>query len=79
MDVYEAHSVAGGVLAFGIPSYRLPKDVLAHEISLIEQVGVNIKLNTEVGKDIQFEELKNNYDAIYISIGTQFPQKVNIR
>ncbi|HHU32572.1 MAG TPA: FAD-dependent oxidoreductase [Clostridia bacterium] len=78
VDVYEAHSVAGGVLAFGIPSYRLPKDVLAHEISLIEQVGVNIKLNTEVGKDIQFEELKNNYDAIYISIGTQFPQKVNI-
>lgn len=78
VDVYESESVAGGVLAFGIPEYRLPKQVLAHEIELITQAGVTIHLNTEVGKDINFKALKLQYDAIYLATGTQFPQKVNI-
>lgn len=77
-DVFESQPVAGGVLAFGIPEYRLPRKVLDHEISLIEQAGVNIHLNQEVGRDIDFQELKLRYDAIYIATGTQFPQKVNI-
>lgn len=78
VDVYESHEVAGGVLAYGIPQYRLPKDVLAQEVKLIEQAGVNIYLNTEVGKDISFETIKSKYDAIYIATGTQLPQKINI-
>jgi NADH-quinone oxidoreductase subunit F len=78
VDVYEAQPVAGGVLAFGIPEYRLPKEILAHEIELIEKNGVNIILNSEVGKDIDFKKLKKQYNAIYIATGTQFPQKVNI-
>ncbi len=78
VDVFESHDTAGGVLAYGIPEYRLPKDVLAHEVKLIEQTGVKIHLNTEVGKDISFKELKAKYDCIYISTGTQLPQKVNI-
>jgi NADH-quinone oxidoreductase subunit F len=78
VDVYESQPVAGGVLAFGIPEYRLPKKVLQHEIDLIKQAGVNIHLNTEVGKDIDFKELQSQYDAIYVSTGTQFPEKVNI-
>lgn len=78
VHVYEAQPVAGGVLAFGIPEYRLPKDVLAHEIKLIEQVGVNIHLNTEVGKDITFDELRNKHQSIYIATGTQLSNKVNI-
>ncbi|MHB1314557.1 MAG: NADH-ubiquinone oxidoreductase-F iron-sulfur binding region domain-containing protein [Christensenellales bacterium] len=78
VDVFESQPVAGGVLAFGIPEYRLPKKVLAHEIELIAQAGVNIHLNTEVGKEIGFKELRSLYDAIYIATGTQFPQKVNI-
>ncbi len=78
VDVFESEAVAGGVLAFGIPEYRLPKQVLAHEIELIAQAGVNIRLSTEVGKDIAFNDLKTQYDAVYVSTGTQFPQKVNI-
>ena len=72
---------AGGrrsALAFGIPEYRLPKDVLQHEIKLIEQVGVKIHLNTEVGKDITFEQLRKQHDAVYIATGTQFSNKINI-
>lgn len=78
VDVYEAESVAGGVLAFGIPEYRLPQKVIAHEIELIRQAGVNIILNTEVGRDVDFQDLRKKYDAIYIATGTQFPQRVNI-
>lgn len=78
VDIYESQSVAGGVLAFGIPEYRLPADVLKKEVSTIEQQGVNIILNTEVGKDIEFKYLKEAYDAIFISTGTQFPAKVNV-
>ncbi len=78
VEVYESHDTAGGVLAYGIPEYRLPKDVLAHEVRLIEQEGVRIHLNTEVGRDILFGELKARYDSIYISTGTQLPQRVNI-
>jgi NADH-quinone oxidoreductase subunit F len=78
VDVFESQSVAGGVLAFGIPEYRLPKAVLAHEIELIEEAGVNIRLNTEIGRDITFKDLKNQYDSIYVATGAQLPQKVNI-
>lgn len=78
VDVFESEPVAGGVLAFGIPEYRLPKKVLQHEIDLIARAGVNIHLNTEVGKDITFKALQSQYDAIYVATGTQFPEKVNI-
>jgi len=78
VDVYESHDTAGGVLAYGIPEYRLPNDILAHEVKLIEQEGVKIHLNTEVGRDVLFGELKARYDSIYIATGTQLPQKVNI-
>ncbi len=78
VDVYESHSSAGGVLAYGIPEYRLPTDVLEHEIKLIEQEGVNIHLNTEVGRDISFALLREEYDAIYLATGTQFPNLVGV-
>jgi len=78
INVYEAEAVAGGVLAYGIPEYRLPKDVLQNDIHLIEQEGVHIHLNTTVGKEISFDELKKTNDAIFIGIGTQLPQTVGI-
>jgi len=78
VDIYERESVAGGVLAYGIPEYRLPSDILQHEINNIRRSGVNIILNTEVGKDIGFKELRAMYDAIYVATGTQIPQKVNV-
>lgn len=78
VDIYESQPVAGGVLAFGIPEYRLPKNVLQREIKMIEQVGVKIHLNAEVGTDLTFYHLKENHDAVYISTGTQFSNKINI-
>ncbi|HEX3043343.1 MAG TPA: NADH-ubiquinone oxidoreductase-F iron-sulfur binding region domain-containing protein [Bacillota bacterium] len=78
VDVYESKPVAGGVLTLGIPEYRLPKKVLQQEIKLIEQVGVKIHLNQEVGKDIAFEQLRKDYDALYVATGTQFSHKIGI-
>lgn len=78
VDIYERENVAGGILAYGIPEYRLPTEVLKREIDVIRRSGVNILTNTEVGRDIDFKELRTMYDAIYIATGTQMPQKVNI-
>jgi NADH-quinone oxidoreductase subunit F len=78
VDIFESENVAGGVLAFGIPEYRLPEAILQHEIDLIKQAGVNIYLNKEVGRDLNFSHLREGYDAIYIATGTQYPAKVNI-
>ena len=78
VDVFEAKPIAGGVLAYGIPEYRLPNDILEHEIHLIKQAGVNIHLNKEVGKDIHFSQLKEEYGAIYVATGTQFPNKAGV-
>ncbi|MDR1916192.1 MAG: FAD-dependent oxidoreductase [Synergistaceae bacterium] len=78
VDIYEAEEVAGGVLAFGIPEYRLPKATLQHEIDLIAKEGVNIHLGVTIGKDISYNDLKRDSDALFIAIGTQFPQRINI-
>lgn len=78
VDVYESESVAGGVLAFGIPEYRLPMSVLQHEIDLVIREGVTVHLNTTVGKDISFDEIRKYADAVFIATGTQIPQRVNI-
>jgi len=78
IDVYDSEDVAGGVLAYGIPEYRLPMSVLQHEIGLIKREGVNIHLNTTVGEQISFDSLHKNSDALFISVGTQMPQLVGI-
>jgi len=78
VTVYEAQPVPGGVLVFGIPEYRLPKEILKKEIDSIKQVGIEVLTNTEVGKDITFDEIRSKHDAIYVSTGTQFSRKVGV-
>ncbi|MEI6139898.1 MAG: NADH-ubiquinone oxidoreductase-F iron-sulfur binding region domain-containing protein [Mariniphaga sp.] len=78
VDIYEEKSVAGGILAYGIPAYRLPKESLGREIDSIVQSGIKIIYNTKVGTDITFNELKAKYNAIYIATGTQLSRKIGI-
>lgn len=78
VDVYEANSVAGGMLAVGIPEYRLPEDVLQREIDVIKSEGVNIHLDSEVGKNIKLEALRDMHDAIYLANGTIISKKIGI-
>jgi len=67
--VFEEKSKPGGMLRYGIPNYRFPRERLAEDIHAILSTGVELKCNTEIGKDISFEDLKRDYDAVYIAIG----------
>lgn len=70
--VFEKNSKAGGMMMYGIPSYKLEKNVIDAEVDIIRKAGVEIKLNTEVGKDITIDQLKKEgYKAFYIAIGCQ--------
>ncbi len=70
--VYEAREKAGGMLRYGIPNYRLPKDRLDEDIdSIIKTGNIELKLNTKVNEDISMDEIVENSDAVYISIGAQ--------
>lgn len=70
--VFEKNPVAGGMLTYGIPTYKLEKDVIASEIEVIKELGVEIKCNVEVGKDITIPQLKEQgFKAFYIAIGCQ--------
>lgn len=76
VTVYEQMPEAGGVLRYGIPSYRLPKDILAAEVENIAGVGVEFVYNTALGKDITLEELKKKFDAVYIAVGVWRSKKL---
>jgi NADH-quinone oxidoreductase subunit F len=78
VDVYEEQPVAGGMLAFGIPEYRLPKDTLDREIDTIRGIGVRIHTGVTVGADVTFADLRARHDAVYIAAGTQVSRRVGI-
>lgn len=70
--IFEKNERAGGMLVYGIPSFKLEKDVVQAEIDVIKEMGVEIKTGVEVGKDITLDELRaQGYKAFYIAIGCQ--------
>ncbi len=77
--VFEKNEKAGGMLVYGIPSYKLEKDVVEAEIDVIRAMGVEIRTGVEVGKDITIEELREQgYKAFYIAIGCQGGRMVGV-
>ncbi len=69
VTVFEAFPRAGGMLYYGIPPYRLPRDVLQKEVDRILALGVELSLSTVVGRDISYDDLKKEYRAIFVGIG----------
>lgn len=70
--VFEKNKMPGGMLTYGIPSYKLEKDVVNAEIDIMKQMGVEIKCGVQVGKDVTIKELrKQGYKAFYVAIGCQ--------
>jgi NADPH-dependent glutamate synthase beta subunit-like oxidoreductase/ferredoxin len=69
--IYEMEPVAAGMLYVGIPEYRLPRDLIRAEVATIESLGVEIKCNTEVGKDLTMAQLTDNHDAVVLSVGAK--------
>ncbi|MGB9866647.1 MAG: NADH-quinone oxidoreductase subunit NuoF [Bacillota bacterium] len=78
VTVFEALPVAGGMMAVGIPEYRLPKKALNAEIETILEVGVELRTGVKVGEHISFEQLRKDYDAVFIAVGAHKDQKLGI-
>jgi heterodisulfide reductase subunit A-like polyferredoxin len=78
VTVYEALPVVGGMLAVGIPSYRLPRDVLADEVGVLERMGVEIKVSTPVGEKVSFEDLLKGYDAVFMAPGCHVSRRLGM-
>jgi NADH-quinone oxidoreductase subunit F len=71
VTVFEELPEAGGMLRWGIPAYRLPRDILKAEIQDILDLGVQLRCNTRIGRDISWDTVRNQYDALYVAVGAQ--------
>jgi NADPH-dependent glutamate synthase beta subunit-like oxidoreductase len=78
VTVYERRRKLGGMLRYGIPAYRFPRELLDRDINTILQTGVQVKLETDVGTNISIDEIKKAYDAIYIAIGANTDSKARV-
>lgn len=79
VTVFEAFHKPGGVLVYGIPEFRLPKDIVFQEVNFLERLGVEVKCNVVVGRTVTVDELfEEGYDAVYIGVGAGLPRFLNI-
>ena len=78
VTVFEAHAQAGGMLRYGVPSYRLPDPALDKDIEHIRAIGVEMHFNHRVGRDSTFAELLDKFDALFVSTGLDVPSNMRI-
>jgi NADPH-dependent glutamate synthase beta subunit-like oxidoreductase/NAD-dependent dihydropyrimidine dehydrogenase PreA subunit len=78
VTVFDAMPVAGGMMAIGIPEYRLPRAELNRDIDAIRDLGVEFRLNTAIGRDATLPELQDQYDAVLIAVGAQRSQRLGV-
>jgi glutamate synthase (NADPH/NADH) small chain len=80
VHVFEALHELGGVLVYGIPEFRLPKEIVRHEIDVLRRRGVEFETNVVVGKTVTIDELRNDegYDAVFIATGAGLPRFLNV-
>ncbi len=78
VTVLESLPEAGGMLRYGIPDYRLPRAVLAAEVKRIAALGVEIRCNTAVGKDVSLESLQKDFDAVFLAIGAHAGKQIRV-
>jgi glutamate synthase (NADPH/NADH) small chain len=79
VTIFEAFHKPGGVLVYGIPEFRLPKEIVYSEVNFLERLGVRLECNVVVGRTVSLDELfEEGYDAIYIGVGAGLPRFLNI-
>ena len=78
VTVYERRAKLGGMLRYGIPAYRLPREILDAEIASLLSVGIDAKVNVDIGDEITFDELRSRYDALYLALGAHTDKKTGI-
>ena len=78
VTIFEKHNVLGGIMNHGIPAFRLDKKLLQKAIDKILDLGIDVKLNTELGKDYTLNDLQKEYDAVYLGFGANLSSKMGI-
>ena len=78
VKIFEAQPKPGGMLRYGIPSYRLPRDILEEEINILWRMGVELETGVRLGVDFQLEQLKAEYDAVFLALGAFNSNLMNI-
>ena len=78
VTIYDRYDRAGGLLIYGIPNFKLEKYVVERRTNLLKKSGIKFKLNTEIGKNLSLDELKNKHDAILISTGVYKPREIDL-
>ncbi len=71
VTIFEEHKEPGGMLVYAIPKFRLPRNIIKHEIQRILDLGVNLVTGVKVGRDISLSKLRNEYDAVFVAVGSQ--------
>ncbi|MBW1681436.1 MAG: NADPH-dependent glutamate synthase [Deltaproteobacteria bacterium] len=79
VTVFEAFHKPGGVLVYGIPEFRLPKEIVFQEVNFLERLGVEVQCNVVVGRTVIVDELfEEGYDAVYVGVGAGLPRFLNV-
>lgn len=76
--VFEIEPVPAGMLAVGVPAYRLPREIIAKEVAVIEALGVEIRCGVTVGKDVSFAQLRRDFSAVLIAVGAKSSRELGL-
>lgn len=79
VTIYEKKDYLGGLLVHGIPEFRLPKEIVEKTVKMILDLGVEVKYNSELNKNITIKELEDNYDAVFLGFGANVSCKMNVK
>ena len=79
VTIFEAFHKPGGVLVYGIPEFRLPKEIVYSEVNFLERLGAKLEINTVVGRTVSLDELfEQGFDAVYVGVGAGLPRFLNV-
>ena len=76
--VFESEPVPAGMLAVGVPAYRLPREIIAKEVAVIEALGVEVRCGVSVGKDVSFAQLRRDFSAVLIAVGAKSSRELGL-
>lgn len=79
VTLYEKYDYLGGLLMHGIPEFRLPKEIVKKSVQKIIDLGLEVKYNQELGKNLQLQQLENEYDAIFLAFGANITTKMGVQ
>lgn len=78
VNIYEKHEKLGGLLSYGIPYFRLPREIVQETIDKVLDLGIEVNLKRELGVNLKLEDLEKEYDAILLAFGANISSKMNI-